>query len=153
MLVFLIGFMGAGKTSLGQALAQHLGYRFIDLDQEIASAARLSISEIFTQEGEAGFREREQDTLRITVHNLLPQKVSCIIACGGGTPCYHENLDFMKAQGFVIYLDVAPDILCERLLQQPRPLLPYHSKDELLIHIHRLLNIRQPFYTQAHWIC
>ena len=155
MLVFLIGFMGAGKTHLGRSLAQSLGYQFIDLDSHIEAAAGCSIPQIFTQEGEAAFRLREQEALHSTVNQLSAQKTSCVIACGGGTPCHHENLDFMKTQGFVIYLDVAPDILCERLLQQPRhrPLLPWQTKEELLPHIQQLLETRRPFYTQAHWTC
>ena len=155
MLVFLIGFMGAGKTQLGRALARSLGYQFTDLDSHIEAAAHLSIPEIFAQKGEAAFREWEQETLRNTVSNLLVQKASCVIACGGGTPCYHGNLEFMKAQGFVIFLDTPAETLCERLLQpgQSRPLLPGQTKSALLPQIQQLLEARRPFYTQAHWTC
>ena len=147
--------MGAGKTRLGQALAHRLGYHFIDLDSEIAAVAGLSITEIFAQEGEIAFRLREQETLHAISLSALAQETSCIIACGGGTACYHENLEFMKAQGFVIFLDVPPETLCERLLQQTpqRPLLPYSRKEDLLPHIQKLLKTRLPFYTQAHWSC
>jgi len=147
MLVFLIGFMGAGKTTLGSALASQLGWLFIDLDREIELKSGSTISELFALNGEERFRHIEQQVLYDTVKNHQ----SGIIACGGGTPCYKENLAFMKENGFVIYLEVSPEILYERLLRTPaskRPLLTC-----TLPYIHNLLDQRRPFYEAAHWKC
>ena len=144
--------MAAGKTTLGSALAARICCRFIDLDKEIEKQSQCSISELFARAGEPAFRKIEQqvlfhivnqlpsakpDTQSTDVHNnqdtdvlhnqntdVLPNNT--IIACGGGTPCSEENLAFMKAHGFVIYLEVSPETLCERLLCTPveaRPLL------------------------------
>ena len=147
MLVFLIGFMGAGKTTLGSALAAQLGWPFIDLDREIERHSGCSVSEIFVRGGETEFRQMEQQVL----YDTVIKSQNCIVACGGGTPCYEDNLAFMKENGFVIYLEVSPEILYERLLRTPaskRPLLTC-----TLPYIHNLLDQRRPFYEAAHWKC
>jgi len=161
MLVFLIGFMGAGKTTLGAALAKKIGYQFIDLDNEIERHSGCTIAELFAHDRESGFRKIEQQVLRKIVTQLKDSKSkvpSCIIACGGGTPCFEQNLLFMKSNGFVIYLKVSPKILCERLLNAsdpdaPRPLIPVQTPEQLLGYIHNLLDQRRPFYEAAHWRC
>ena len=143
--------MCAGKTTLGRALAARLGYCFIDLDKIVEQKTQNTIPHLFAQKGEEEFRIIEQQILFETVK---ANRENAIIACGGGTPCYQDNLDFMKSHGFVIYLEVSPDILCERILSTPteaRPLLPYRDPITLLRHIHILLANRKPYYESAHW--
>jgi len=159
MLVFFIGFMGAGKTTLGSAVAAQLGYHFVDLDKEIEQYSGKTIPELFKHHGESEFRKIEQQVLHQSVKKFQDppfKTTSCLIACGGGTPCYQENLAFMKKNGFVVYLEASPEILCERLLRPsntPRPLLPYQEPAPLLQHIRTLLNQRRPIYEAAHWRC
>jgi len=159
MLVFLIGFMGSGKTTLGKALASQLDWSFIDLDREIENFSDCSIPKLFERLQENGFRLTEQLVLlHIVKHFQHPAqaKQNCIIACGGGTPCHPQSLALMKENGFVIYLEVTPEILCERLLLTPagqRPLLPTQDPAKLLASIRKLLARRRPFYEAAHWRC
>jgi len=159
MLVFLIGFMGAGKTTLGKALAKKLDYQFIDLDDEIERLSGYTIPELFVREQESGFRTIEQQVLHNIVTQLKGPKSetpNCIISCGGGAPCFQQNLPFMKSNGFVIYLEVSPEILCDRLLHTPtrlRPLLPAQTPEQLLSHIRNLLAQRRHIYEAAHWKC
>ncbi|MCL2501598.1 MAG: shikimate kinase [Bacteroidales bacterium] len=159
MLVFLIGFMGSGKTTLGRALAAQLNGHFVDLDREIEDYSGCSVSELFKRTEEPGFRKVEQQVLHNTVRRLQdPSQVmqDGVIACGGGTPCFRHNLSFMKANGFVIYLEVSPEILCERLLLCPeriRPMIPTRNPEQLLIFIRDLLGRRRPIYEAAHWKC
>ena len=154
MLVFLIGFMGAGKTTLGNSLAKQLDWHFIDLDKEIEHRSASTIPDLFALGGETWFRKTEQQVLYDIVKQFrgdLDNAQNCIIACGGGTPCFEENMTFMKENGFVIYLEVSPEILYERLLRTPaskRPLLTC-----TLPYIHNLLDQRRPFYEAAHWKC
>ena len=154
MLIFLIGFMGAGKTTLGSALAAQLGWHFIDLDREIEQKSGSTIAELFALKGEERFRMIEQEVLYDMVKQIHHLKFiihNYIIACGGGTPCYEDNLAFMKENGFVIYLEVSPEILCERLLRTPageRPVLTCTLPD-----IRTLLDQRRPYYEAAHWRC
>ena len=112
--IYLIGFMGCGKTHTGQQLAELLRYQFIDLDEEIIRRnGGQSIPELFAREGEAWFREEEALALRET--GLLEH---AIISCGGGAPCFHNNMDWMVAHGFSIYLKTDPEILAKRLLRE-----------------------------------
>ena len=156
MLTLLTGFMCAGKTTLGSALAARLGYCFVDLDKIIEQQTQCIIPELFAHKGEPEFRQIEQQVLFDTVAQLGAQRQDAIIACGGGAPCYQDNLAFMKAHGFVIYLEVPPETLCERLISTPaeaRPLLPYRDPATLLHHIRNLLAKRKPYYEAAHWKC
>ena len=159
MLVFLIGFMGAGKTTLGKAVAAQLGWYFFDLDKEIERHSGCSVPQLFADDGEAAFRKMEQQVLHHFVEQFQKQphtEESAIIACGGGTPCFRHNLAFMKANGFVIYLEVTPEILCERLLRthlEERPVLSWWKPEQLLENIRNLLDKRRPIYEMAHWKC
>ncbi len=148
--VFLIGFMGSGKTSLGYPLAQLLRFEFIDLDQWIEQREGKTIHELFVQEGESVFRQKERAYLRSLP---LGQRV---IATGGGTPCHEQNMDWMNRVGTTVYLQVDAQILYERLLphRNERPLLRHLSPEELLPFIKRLLAQREPYYRQAkHIVC
>src|SRR5690554_3572791 len=119
MTVYLIGYMGVGKTTIGKRLARRLNMKYCDLDQYIESHTKLSISEIFAERGEAHFRILERKALEnITDTNL-------IIATGGGAPCHFDNLTTMRQKGIVVWLNMDLKILINRLIsaKAQRPLL------------------------------
>ncbi len=140
--------MASGKTTLGRQAAAEKGWTFIDLDERVVEKWGQSIPAIFAEEGEAGFRAKEAEALRSLAD--LP-KGNYVVACGGGTPCFHDNIVWMKAQGTVIYLRVSPTELANRLGKErsDRPLLLGLSDDELLPWIEAKLAEREPFYLQA----
>ncbi len=146
-LIFLIGFMGSGKTFLGRKLAVLLDRQFIDLDLILEGEEGKSISEIFDSAGEAYFREREAKVLR-----GIPKNVTAVVATGGGTPCYHEGIQWMNDHGLTVYLNPSSDILFERLKNQitHRPLLNLKSDDDLVGFIQSKLEERTRFYSLAH---
>lgn len=140
--------MGAGKSTLGRAAARLLGWPFDDLDELIERAAGLSVQQLFAQEGEAAFRQREAEALAAYARAEGPR----ILACGGGTPCFGENLARMKASGHVFYLRLAPGLLAQRLSGQrsERPLIRDLSEAELPGFIAQRLAEREAWYLQAH---
>lgn len=145
-LVFLIGFMGCGKTYWGAKTAAAAGMPFFDLDVLIEAKGQGTVREIFSTQGEDAFRSLEQQTL----HGCL-QYPSAIIATGGGTPCFFDNIGWMKKHGRTIYLKTPAQVLAERLKHELplRPLLarvPVHQLEE---HIQNLLIHREPYYAQA----
>lgn len=144
--IFLIGFMGCGKSSLGKKLAANLKTKFIDLDQSIEQEQGKKISAIFSDEGETAFRELE----KISLHNVLLNELS-IVATGGGAPCFFDNIDWMNNHGITIFLDPPIHILVSRLknAKTERPLLESKTDDELLIFIKEKLDYRRDFYNQA----
>lgn len=146
MIFFLIGFMGSGKTTLGRQLAVRLGYRFIDQDEFIEQKFQLSVSEIFANYGEEKFREAEKEALKEIVKDT-----NCIVATGGGTPCFHDNLQFMNNHGLTIYLKVDPEVIFQRLKATHinRPLVMNKTAEELLLYIKQKLTERNPFYSGA----
>lgn len=139
--------MGSGKTLVGQNLAKALSFSFIDLDDRIEEEAGMPIREIFKQQGETRFRKLEQHALQAT--RTLEQT---IIATGGGTPCFFENLSWMNRHGLTFYLKVSPEILAQRLESQTihRPLLAGKTSGELIHFIKHKLEVRLPYYRQAH---
>ena len=146
-LIFLIGFMGCGKSTLGKKVATKTGYSFIDLDDLICQKINMSISQYFDLHGEAAFREIERETL----HSLYGIK-NTIVATGGGTPCYDDNMEWMNKNGKTVYLKIPPKALLSRLSQKDidsRPLLKGKSHEELLAFIESKLEERSPFYKQA----
>jgi len=144
--LFLLGFMGAGKTYLGQQLAEQQGLPFYDLDQMIENQWGKSISDLFEQTGEAAFRQLEADALRRLV--LLPVG---IVAVGGGTPCFSDNMAWMNAQGLTVYLKMSVPVLLARLKPETaqRPLLKGRVGDALETFVHQLLATRSVYYEQA----
>lgn len=146
MKVFLIGYMGSGKTTIGKALATQLKVSFVDLDDLIVANAGHPISEIFEGKGEETFRKMEKSALR-----SLKNTSDAIIACGGGTPCFYDNMDWMKSNGLTVYLKNTPTQIIQNLGNQidHRPLLQGKSKKELLEYIEVHLNKRASFYEQA----
>lgn len=147
--IILIGYMGVGKTTIGRCLAKRLDLRFYDLDDYIQSRYHKTIPEIFTTEGESGFRKIEQQML----HEVCEFE-NVLISCGGGTPCFFDNIKYMNEQGVTVYLKASPDILYRHLAmcKTPRPLIAGKSKEELLTFITKNLEERNPYYTQARCI-
>ncbi len=149
MRIFIIGFMGAGKTTLGKKLAAKLEYDFIDLDDFIQQKEGMSISDIFLELGENSFRNMESENLR-----LLGNIQNTLISVGGGTPCYHNNMDWMKKNGLTIYLQLDVNTLISRLKNSAtnRPLLQKKSEEEMLDFISTRLDERKQFYEAAELI-
>ncbi len=138
----LIGFMGAGKSSVGHAVADRLRFDFLDTDELIESQAGKSIAELFAEAGEPAFRERERQVVQ-----QLSQRTRTVIATGGGLPASAQNLADLRAHSLVVYLWASPEMLWERVrFQAHRPLL--HDPDPLA-RIRTLLTARDPFYRQA----
>ncbi len=144
--VYLIGFMGSGKSTMGRWLADALGWSFLDLDHFIEHKYHKTISQIFEDNGEDGFREIEAKCLR-----EVSDFDNVIIGAGGGTPCFYDNMDVMNATGLTIYLQLQPSVLNERLCasKSQRPLVANKSGDELLSFITEKLNERESHYLKA----
>lgn len=144
--IFLIGYMGAGKTTVGKELAKLTGLSFIDLDSHIEARYHRTVSRLFAEKGEDEFRLIEQRML---------QEVSSfedvIISTGGGAPCFFDNMAFMKKSGTTIYLKVTVDELVNRLesCKQTRPVLKGKTGEELKSFVSESLEKRNPFYNQA----
>ena len=144
--VILIGYMGAGKTTVGKALAQDLGVTFYDLDWYISSRMHKTIAQLFEERGEEGFRQIERNML-----HEVAEFEDVIISCGGGTPCFFDNIDYMNQQGPVVYLKAEPELLYKHLAmsKNDRPLLRGKSQEELITFIREQLEKREPFYAKA----
>ncbi len=144
--IFLIGFMGSGKSTLGAQLARRVGYQFIDMDHMIEETAEMSIPEIFNDHGEEVFRKWEYDILR-----ELCRREKLVISTGGGAPCHSNMMDLMNTHGTTIYLKLSPEALKTRLIQSSteRPLIMGKSEPELLDFIKSLLEKRELFYKRA----
>ena len=144
--VILIGYMGAGKTTVGKALAKQLGLQFYDLDWYIESRMHKTIPQIFAERGEEGFRLIERNML-----HEVAEFEDVVLSCGGGTPCFFDNMDYMNGQGDVVYLKAEPEVLYKHLLmgKVERPLLKNKTPEELIAFIKEQLKIREKFYTQA----
>ena len=148
--VFLMGFMGAGKTTLGKALAKDLNVSFIDLDQYIERRYMKSVSQIFALKGEQGFREIESRMLR-----EVAEFDDVIVSCGGSTPLIGDNMDYMLKQGQTVYLKCDYDTLLRRLkvARSQRPLIASKSDEELAAFIETETRRREPGYLRAEYIC
>jgi len=146
MKIFLIGFMGSGKTTLGRKLAQKLGYTFADLDERMCAYTGKTIPELFASLGEDGFRKLEQEVLHTT-----QKEENLVVSTGGGTPCFFDNMDWMNKEGKTIYLHVAAKALAVRLEQAKteRPLLGNRKGEDLLAFIKHKLAEREAFYQKA----
>ena len=140
--IYLVGMMGSGKTSTGRPLAERLGYGFVDADAVIEQAAGCSIPDIFSRDGEAGFRSLESQVL-----SAISQRHSLVVATGGGVVTQPENWGLLHS-GIVIWLDVLPDQLLQRLNADStvRPLLQTADPEAAL---NALLHERRPLYAEA----
>ena len=146
--IILIGFMGAGKTTVGKALSKELGIPFYDLDWYIETRHRKKVAQIFTEAGEEAFRKIEYNML-----HEVAEFEDAIISCGGGTPCYFDNMDYMNSQGQVVYLKATPEVLYGHLLmsKNDRPLLRGKTPDELITYIREQLAKREQYYNKAQY--
>jgi shikimate kinase len=146
MRIYLVGFMGSGKTTFGRKLAQKLDYAFVDLDDRLAAQSGKTIPELFANLGESGFRKLEQEVLHQTMADA-----DIVVSTGGGTPCFFDNMAWMNGQGKTVYMHLDAKALASRLehAKSPRPLLAGRKGEELLHFIDEKLAERQAFYQQA----
>ncbi|MBR1400206.1 MAG: shikimate kinase [Prevotella sp.] len=144
--IIIIGYMGAGKTTVGKALSKELGIPFYDLDWYIESRMRKTVSQIFAEKGEEGFRKIEYNML-----HEVAEFENIIISCGGGTPCFFDNIDYLNQQGETIYLKARPDVLYGHLkmAKVERPLLKNKSPEEMQQFIGEQLEKREQYYLKA----
>lgn len=147
--IFLTGYMGAGKTTLGKAFARRLNVPFIDLDWYIEERFHKTVGELFAERGETGFRELERNML-----HEVAEFEDVVISTGGGAPCFFDNMEFMNRVGQTVFLDVHPDVLFRRLrvAKQQRPILQGKQDEELKAFIVEALAKRAEFYRQAKYI-
>ncbi|MDA3907236.1 MAG: shikimate kinase [Bacteroidales bacterium] len=146
MRIYLIGYMGSGKSSMGKKLAARLGYSFLDLDSLIEEEQKQSVSDIFAEKGENAFRSFE----RLALHQTFEME-NIVVSTGGGTPVFFDNMSLMNEKGLCIYLKSDSDVLVNRLLpnQHLRPLIAKLSKEELSVFINEQIKKRSPFYEKA----
>lgn len=146
MKIFLIGFMGCGKSTMGKKLAVKLGYEFIDLDHQIEHSMGTTIAEYFSVHGEAAFRKLESETLK-----TFDYPINAVIATGGGTPCFFDNTEWMNASGLSIYIEMPAAALAKRLEsgKEKRPLLRDLNEAEMIAFIQNKLSEREVFYKRA----
>jgi shikimate kinase len=144
-LIFLIGFMGCGKTTLGRKLASRLGYEFIDLDHILEAKVGMTIAEYFSKFGEKAFRKLESEVLKRTNYSE-----NAVVSTGGGLPCFFDNMDWMNTHGKTVYIKLSPKTLADRLENEKdkRPVLNDHGED-LVAFIAGKLAERDKFYNQA----
>jgi shikimate kinase len=145
-IVYIIGFMGSGKSTAGKKLASLLGWSYIDLDKRIEGYTSRTIPEIFSQNGEDYFRNIEAQLLR-----ELKSSTDIVISTGGGTPCHGDNMNFMNENGLTVYLKLTPAELNRRLSQSKgqRPLIKDLDKGNLLSFIEEKLAVRENYYKKA----
>lgn len=147
MKIFLIGFMGSGKTHWGRLLSEKLGIRFFDLDEQVTEHAGMSIPKIFETDGEEQFRLLEKEVL----HILSESHDSFVMACGGGSPCYFNNIEYMNQSGTTVWINTPLDTLFERLVKEKdkRPLIRELSDEQLKGFISKKFADRRIYYEQA----
>jgi len=145
-IIFLVGFMGCGKTTLGRKLANRLGYDFMDLDHILEAQEGITIAEYFAKHGEDSFRKLESAVLKETIY-----PGHAVVSTGGGLPCFFDNMDWMNAHGKTIYIKLSPKTLATRLEneKEERPLLRQHHGEALVAFIADKLIEREPFYSRA----
>lgn len=140
--------MGAGKTTVGKALAKETGLQFYDLDWYIESRMHKTVPAIFAERGEEGFRKIEYNML-----HEVAEFEDVIISCGGGTPCFFDNMEYMNNQAQVVYLKASPEVLHKHLMmgKTERPLIKDKTPEELITFITEQLDRREPFYSKARY--
>lgn len=146
MTIFIVGYMASGKTTFGKALARKTGMQHIDLDFYIEQRYHATIREIFASKGEAEFRRIEAFVLR-----EVGEMEDVIISCGGGTPCFGDNMDYMNSRGLTVCLNASDDVIAQRIIQagNKRPLMAGKSREQILESIGEHMAVRAPFYNRA----
>ena len=144
--VIIVGYMGAGKTTVGRALAKDTGMQFYDLDWYIEARMRKTVPQLFAGRGEEGFRLVERNML-----HEAAEFEDVVLSCGGGTPCFFDNMDYMNSLGDTVYLKASPEVLCAhlRMGKTRRPLIEGKGPDELLGFVAEQLARREPYYAKA----
>lgn len=144
--VILLGYMGSGKTTLGRQLAMSLGVTFYDLDWYIETRYHSSVSQLFKERGEETFRELERNML-----HEVAEFEDVVVSCGGGTPCFFDNMEYMNSLAETIYLKASPEVLAAHLKMRriERPLLTGKTGEELLQYIQEMVSEREKFYSKA----
>ena len=147
MRIYIIGYMGAGKSTVGKRLANKLGFAFIDLDDAFESKFRYSIPRFFDQFGENRFRELEHQCLK----EIITENEMAVISTGGGTACFYNNIDLMNASGISLYLKMHPKSLSQRLTRarRLRPVIRDIPNADMQSFVESQLEEREPFYKQA----
>jgi len=146
MKIYLLGFMGSGKTSIGKRVANQLKYNFLDLDEYLENKNKKTIPDIFKEEGEDKFRELEKEALHDTF-----KMDDVVIAAGGGTPCFFDNINQINDHGISFYLKRKAEFFVEKLLasKTERPLVKGKTKKELMDYVTQTLEYRNQFYELA----
>jgi shikimate kinase len=145
--VFLIGYMGCGKSTIGKKLATRLKFDFIDTDASIVNMTGKQVSEIFAQDGEDAFRQLERSVIV-----SLCSRSNVVVATGGGSPCFFDNMALMNKSGITAYIKMHPDSLASRLIASPteRPMIRQIRDEDLPLYIKHHLSERELFYNKAH---
>lgn len=146
MTIFIIGYMASGKTTFGRALARKSGLQHIDLDFYIEQRFHSTIRDIFATKGETEFRRIENVMLR-----EVGEMSDVIISCGGGTPCFGDNMEYMNSRGTTVCLQASDDVIANRIIQagNKRPLMAGKPKEEILSTLRQHMEVRKPYYDQA----
>lgn len=146
MLIYLVGYMGSGKTTVGQMISWKLGYSFIDLDTMIEEKYKITIASFFSKFDEKVFRKVENETLKDTI-----SMSDTVVSTGGGTPCYFDNMDIINNSGISVYLKTEVETLHQRLVssKKKRPLLAGMTSPAIREHIRNQLAFREPFYLRS----
>lgn len=144
--IFIVGYMASGKTTFGRALAKRSGLQHIDLDFYIEQRFHATIKEIFASRGEEEFRRIEAEMLR-----EVGEMCDVIVSCGGGTPCFYDNMEYMNSKGITVCLSATDDVIADRIINagDKRPLMASKSRSEILQLIKVHMEQRAPFYNQA----
>ena len=148
MIVFLVGYAGSGKSSLGKRLARRLGVRFVDTDKLVEQSEGASIADIFHYEGEEYFRIAE----RRAVESLANECMDLVVATGGGLPTWRDNMEWLVRSGVTVYLRRTPEQILSRLSdygREKRPMFRGKSDEELLQFMHEQMALREPYYAKA----
>lgn len=146
--IYLVGLPGCGKSTMGRQLADSLNMPFLDLDHEVEKSVGMTIPEYFEHQGEGNFRIAEKETLR----NISAAHDRFVMATGGGTPCFHYNMDYMNEAGVTIFFDVSAGDLALRILEQwveNRPLFKSYDHQDLIQEVRDLASTRVSFYDEA----
>ncbi len=146
--IILVGYMGAGKTTVGRGLARSLALPFYDLDRYVEGRYHRTIPDIFEENGEEGFRRMERNVL-----HEVAEFEDVVISCGGGTPCFFDNMEYMNRQARTVFLKASPDVLSAHLKmgKTRRPLLEGKTEEEMRRFVRDSLAVREPFYRRAQY--